>query len=116
MVAAERIQKFFEAKLFSQCVTGVSCLQSCLWFLWTAISRDDWYWRGIQYGGIEVTSLLFVDVLLAPSGVDPRHALEQFTVECVAAGMKIKGHGSLLKKSGTPPSGEGRDFPPVWGV
>lgn len=74
-------------------VKGVSCLHSCVWFSWTGILSNGQCWRGIQNGGIEVPSLLF-DVLLSPSEVDPKHALERFTVECVAAGVKIRGHGS----------------------
>uniref|UniRef100_A0A8C6Q6L6 Reverse transcriptase domain-containing protein n=1 Tax=Nothobranchius furzeri TaxID=105023 RepID=A0A8C6Q6L6_NOTFU len=55
------------------------------------ISRHSQGVEGIRFGGLRIRSLLFADdvVLLASSERDLQLSLEQFAVDCEAAGMRI---------------------------
>uniref|UniRef100_A0A8P4KHH4 Reverse transcriptase domain-containing protein n=1 Tax=Dicentrarchus labrax TaxID=13489 RepID=A0A8P4KHH4_DICLA len=55
------------------------------------ISRRSHGGEGLQFGGLRIASLLFVDdvVLMASSACDLQHSLDRFTAECQAAGMRI---------------------------
>lgn len=106
MVAVEWI---VSAKLFRVCQGCISSLLLFVFIMHSDIYRwQTLYWWGIQYGEMMATSLLFVDVLLALSEVDPRHVLERFTCECCSSW-----DGFLLKNCGTPPLGERRDISPA---
>lgn len=53
---------------------------------------------GDQFGGLEVASQLFADVLLATSEVGLWHTFECFAAECKAAGRKITSEENSHRK------------------
>ena len=55
------------------------------------ISRCSQGVERLQFGGVRISSLSFVDevALLAPSGGDLQLSLEQFAVKCEAAGIQM---------------------------
>ena len=82
------------------------------------ISRRSRGEEGVQYGGLRIASLLFVDdvVLLASSNCDLQHALGQFAAECEAVGMRISTSKSeamvLCRKKVACPLRVGTEFLP----
>lgn len=77
------------------------------------VSRLSQGYRGVQYGGFEVTSLLFADdddVLFTPCEMDFQHALEGFATLYQVAGIRTHTYyGSVLGQSWMLPVGERGD-------